>query len=223
MKRHGKENQWLIYGPWPHALKFYKIRSVQDQDFGPNAVMDLTTLWVRWFDTWLKDKDVGLHNIPKVKVFVTGIDEWRSYEAWPPRNAHSLSLYLDSSQKLQGLQSFGHLVPTPAPSVEADTYPYDPALVEAHPFQSTTTMSSSELREVGEGLFYQTDPLEEGIVLAGPAHVELYFSTTGHDTDFYAALVDIDLDGHIQLITNIESILLKVPDGAVWAHGLVWL
>lgn len=202
MKRHGKENQWLIYGPWPHALKFYKIRNVYDQDFGPNAVMELTSLWVRWFDTWLKDKDVGLQDVPKVQVFVTGINEWRGYRSWPPLDAQTLSLYLDSSDKLQGLQSFGHLVPTPAPSVEADTYPYDPALVKAHPFQSTTTMSGSELREVGEGLFYQTDPLEEGIVLAGPAHVELYFSTTGRDTDFYAALVDIDLDDHTRLITN---------------------
>jgi putative CocE/NonD family hydrolase len=53
-----------------------------------------------------------------------------------------------------------------------------------------------------KGLLYQTDPLEESIVLAGPSQVDLYFSTTGLDTDFFATIVDIGSDSHIRMVTN---------------------
>jgi putative CocE/NonD family hydrolase len=129
MKQHGKENQWLIYGPWPHALKFYKTRTVYNQDYGPNAVMDLTPLWVRWFDTWLKDKDVGLQDVPKVQVFVTGTNEWHEYGSWPPHDAEVINLYLDSTHKLQGMQRFGRLVASPVSTSESDGYLYNPASV----------------------------------------------------------------------------------------------
>jgi putative CocE/NonD family hydrolase len=164
--------------------------------------MELTSLWVRWFDTWLKDKDVGLQDVPKVQVFVTGINEWHGYRSWPPLDAQTLSLYLDSSDKLQGLQRFGRLVKSPAFSAEADTYLYNPASVRAHPFPGTTTMSDNDLKKIGGGLLYQTNPLEESIVLAGPSQVDLYFSTTGRDTDFFATIVDIDPDNRIRMVTN---------------------
>ena len=202
MKRHGRKNQWLIYGPWPHALKFYQIRNVYDQDYGSNAVMDLTSLWVRWFDTWLKEKEVGMNGIPKVRVFVTGTNEWHAYETWPPLEAKTLSLYLDSSGKLQGMRRFGHLAGSPPSSYQADEYQYNPASVRVHPFQGTTTMSENELKKVSGGLLYHTDPLEEGTILAGPSQIDLYFSTTGFDTDFFATIVDISPDNRIRMVTN---------------------
>jgi predicted acyl esterase len=51
-------------------------------------------LSVRWFDQWLKQKQVGVEDIPKVQVFVTGANEWRNLTDWPDRNAKAVNLYL---------------------------------------------------------------------------------------------------------------------------------
>lgn len=53
----------------------------------------------------------------------------------------------------------------------------------------------------GDSLIYQTAPLSEGLEVGGPVELELYFSTTATDTDFYALLVDIDERGRTRALT----------------------
>jgi hypothetical protein len=40
-------------------------------------------------------------------------------------------------------------------------------------------------------LVYQTEPLEEDLVVAGPIHASLHVSTTGTDSDWVVKLIDV--------------------------------
>ncbi len=46
-------------------------------------------------------------------------------------------------------------------------------------------------------LVYQTKPMEEDMVVAGPIDVELWVTTTGTDADFVVKLIDVQPDGTV--------------------------
>ena len=62
--------QWLIYGPWDHDFNSSSL--YEDVDYGSDAIMELDSLYLRWFDTWLKDKKVNWEKQLCVCVFVIG-------------------------------------------------------------------------------------------------------------------------------------------------------
>ena len=49
---------------------------------------------VRWHEYWLKGKDNGIMDEPRVKVYVMGIEKWRFEEEWPPKRAKHVEFYL---------------------------------------------------------------------------------------------------------------------------------
>ena len=49
----GKPNQFLMIGPWGHRIN--TSRKIGAIDFGPDALVDLDAVYLRWFDRWLKD------------------------------------------------------------------------------------------------------------------------------------------------------------------------
>ena len=48
----GHDAQWLIYGPWPHG--FNASTTFGGIDFGKESVLDLDSVYLRFFDTYLK-------------------------------------------------------------------------------------------------------------------------------------------------------------------------
>ena len=49
-------------------------------------------------------------------------------------------------------------------------------------------------------LFYKSEPMAESLEIGGPIEVDLYFSTSAKDTDFFAFLVDVDENDVIRAI-----------------------
>jgi putative CocE/NonD family hydrolase len=47
-----REHQYLLAGPWVHIPWGDRIGAA---DFGPEALIDIDTILLRWFDHWLKD------------------------------------------------------------------------------------------------------------------------------------------------------------------------
>jgi uncharacterized protein len=90
MRSLGHKNQWLIYGPWTHL--FNSGTRLGDVDYGPDAIIDLDSIYLRWFDTWLKDKQVNWEKQPKVRAFVTGVNEWRELGDWPDSRSREMTL-----------------------------------------------------------------------------------------------------------------------------------
>jgi uncharacterized protein len=181
----------LVMGPWYHggwsrsdgdALGFVKF-GAKTAEFYRNEIE------FPFFDHWLKDKkDPGL---PEAFVFETGTNQWRREDAWPPKTARAKTLYFHAGGKLT-------LDGGPEPATAFDEYISDPAkpvpyingqapgmtrehMVEDQRFASTRT----------DVLTYQTDELEDDVVLAGPITPSLFVSTTGTDSDFVVKLIDV--------------------------------
>jgi len=181
-----------------------------DVDYGPDAIMDLDSIYLRWFDTWLKNKQVNWEKQPKVRVFVTGINQWRELADWPDARSREMTLFLSSSGRANGIASVGELV-TAAPKTQTpDQYTYDPAKVEISKemknikdfgdlLASASTVVKMDPKE-NSVLIYRTAPMSEPLEIGGPIELDLHFSTSARDTDFFASIVDIDEKGTMRAI-----------------------
>ncbi len=206
MTRSGQRNQRLVYGPWTHAVN--TSTKIGKLDFGPQSVRDLDTLYLRWFDHWLKGVANGVEAEKPVDAFLMGRNEWRQFTAWPPAEADMTRWYFHSNGHANADKSDGRLtMDKPSASEKPDHFRYDPAhpLIPAA-FESAlkaggdidaSTGAEPQTRDP-QALVYTSDALPKDVVVAGPIDVHLSAATTARDTDWYAVLEDVGLDGQAQ-------------------------
>jgi putative CocE/NonD family hydrolase len=213
MRALNRKDQWMIYGPWSHS--FNTASRVADLDYGPDAIIELDSIFLRWFDHWLKNKPVNWEKQPKVRAFVTGANEWREMSDWPEPSAPVVSFYLSSEGRANGGASVGALVDQPQKNQKPDHYTYDPASISfPKNLDSAAASHTAKLSAVSENvLVYKTSPFVKPLEIGGPIELDLYFSTTAKDTDFFAYLTDIDDQGSMRLIGQFGKIRAKYLSG----------
>jgi putative CocE/NonD family hydrolase len=181
----------LVMGPW-----FHGGWSRGDGDhlgnvnfFSKTALFYRQNLELPFLKHFLKDD--AKFEMPGAYVFETGTNQWRKYDAWPPKPAKQVSLYLRAGGKL----SFD------APSSEDaafDEYISDPA--RPVPYIPNIVIGMSREHMVDDQRFasrrpdvlvYQTDVLDQDVTIAGPLSPHLEVSTTGTDSDFVVKLIDV--------------------------------
>jgi putative CocE/NonD family hydrolase len=143
-----------------------------------------------FFSFHLKGK--GSADFPEAHVFETGTNQWRKFDAWPPRGTAPRALSFHPNGRL----SFD---PPSADSANAfDEYVSDPA--KPVPFLSTIAGGMAPVYMVDDQRFagrrpdvlvYQTEVLEADVTLAGPIVASLHVSTTGTDSDWIVKLIDV--------------------------------
>lgn len=144
-----------------------------------------------FFEQYLKDKGDGRR--PEAWMFQTGTNQWRQYDAWPPKNAQARTLYLGSGEKLSW---------EPPKAAEDDRsydeYPSDPRRPVPFMERIETIMSpeymTSDQRFASrrpDVLVYQTEVLETDLAVAGPIEVELHVATSGTDADWVVKVIDV--------------------------------
>src|SRR5262249_25973204 len=116
--------QWLVMGPWPHAVN--TSTRLGPIEYGPQSMIDLEGLQLRWFDHWLKGIDNGVEKEPKAKLFVMGENQWRNEPAWPTPGTKSVPYYFHSTGRGNTGAGDGTLTTTPPADEPADKYRYDP-------------------------------------------------------------------------------------------------
>lgn len=195
MRALGRTNQWLVYGPWTHL--FNTASKIGDTDFGPDAVIDLDSINLRWFDTWLKHKNVGMDKIPHVRAFVTGTNKWVESRDWPLSGSKTATLYLGGTGTIEGSGSTGTL-DWKAPKGQAPSkYQFDPhnATIDKRildPDPNKATMNVKFPKKAPGVTMFKSAPLKETMTIAGPITLDLRFSTSAQSTDFFAQLLDVD-------------------------------
>ena len=188
-RANGKQNQWLIYGPWTHF--FNTTSRLQDVDFGPDAILELDSLYLRWFDTWLKEKSVGLEKVAKAKFFVTGSNKWVETSDWPMPGSKAQTLQFDLAT--------GKLVDKVAKAT-AKTYTFDPASVKMGVDTMDIASQSGTLfakkKDIANGPIYlESAPLEQDTTITGPMSIEFDFKSKAKDTDFFGDVWEMDAKG----------------------------
>lgn len=196
----GNKKQWLIYGPWTHF--FNTTSKLANVDFGKDAILELDSLYLRWFDTWLKGKQVGIENVPKVRYFAMGENKWHESTAWPPANSKEGTFKFEFGKVNSGPKSEAKLVEKLAKNTQAKTK-YDPS-------KEKLSMDSLKIGDEGkdayvknsdinnEQIILRTAPFQKDRLITGPVSVEFDFKTSARDTDFYALAFDEDPErGHL--------------------------
>ena len=200
LQREGGGNQWLIFGPWEHG--FNVKTKFGDQDYGPTAVLELDSTYLRFFDTYLKSKEVKMSDAPRTRFFVTGANKWYEGETWPPKGSESHKMYFGGGNA-SGKNGKGALE-NRAGAESSDSYTYDPTKVqipksvEINDEAVKLTQTRSEYSAIG--LWYSGPKFSEPTVIAGPLQVNLYFKTTVFDAAVYAMALDEAPDGKATLV-----------------------
>jgi putative CocE/NonD family hydrolase len=162
-------------------------------------------------DHWLKGGEEELPaELPPVRLFVTGANEWRDFTAWPPTEAEDRTWYLRSGGHANSRFGNGALSAT-SPGQEApDRFDYNPddpvpTLGGQHiaiPDCPPGPVDQRPLERRDDVLVYTSAPLTEPLVVVGEVRARLSVASSAPDTDFTAKLVDVWPDGRAFILTD---------------------
>ncbi len=190
VKENPKTPIYFAMGPWVHGGWARGAGDhLGDVDFGgETGPYYREKIEFAFFSHYLKGTG---EDIPKVNTFETGLNTWKTYNAWPPKDAVEKNLYLLPNGKL----SFN------APSAgngAADEFVSDPN--KPVPFINGIDMDMKREYMTGDQRFaesrpdvltYQTDVLDHDVTLAGNMWANLKVSTTGTDADWVVKVIDV--------------------------------
>ncbi len=190
-KNNPKTVNHLVMGPWYHGQwSRGDGHRLGDIPFG-SRTSDFYTEYVEvpFFNHYLKEAEAP--ELAEATVFETGGNQWRFFDEWPPKNLEKQTVYLHDGGRL----SFS---PPAQDETEYDSYISDPA----HPVPYTSEITHwynpsfmiddqrfADRRP--DVLVYQTEPLEEDLVVAGPIDVRFWVSTSGTDSDWIVKVIDV--------------------------------
>jgi putative CocE/NonD family hydrolase len=177
----------FVHGGWARGPGDH----LGDVDFGgPQGPHYRDDIEYKFFSHYLKGTPMAL---PKVSAFQTGVNKWRSYDVWPPRNTEDKQLYFLPGGKL----SFS--APTEAKD-SFDEYVSDPNNPVPFVADRSKTMDMQReymtadqrfLADRKDVLSYQTEVLDKDVTIAGNIWANLKVATTGTDADFVVKVLDV--------------------------------
>jgi putative CocE/NonD family hydrolase len=180
----------LVMGPWYHGGW-----SKSDGSYLGNVRFGTKTseyyqrnIELPFFNYYLKQE--GKDNIAEANVFFTGINEWKTFEQWPPKEVENKSVYLRASNKL------AFAVPTEEGSFSS--YTSDPT----KPVPYAEDVTSNRTREYmtddqrfaarrPDVLMFETDILKDDLTLAGTLTADLKVTISTTDADFVVKVIDV--------------------------------
>ncbi len=193
-KQDKNENNFLVVGPWNHGGwangKGDRLGRVMFD--GNTGEYFREKVQAPFFAKFLKDRGEAP---PEARVFLMGKNQWKTYEAWPPKAAEQRKLYFHANGKLA--------FDPPAAETGADEYVSDPAKpvpYRPRPVRPTYPHPEWPVWMVQDQRFthgrpdvlsYETEPLMDDVTLAGSMKAKLFAATTGTDADWIVRLIDV--------------------------------
>lgn len=197
----------LVMGPWFHGgWSRGTGASFGDINFGQE-----TSTWYQknlefpFFMHYLKDAPEA--KIAEANIFITGSNEWKSFETWPPKDTESKTLYFQNNGKL----SFNK----PTAATGFDQYESDPNAPV--PYQDGIQARRTREYMIDDQRFaarrpdvktFQTEVLTEDITFTGPLLANLLVSTTGTDADYVVKLIDVYPEDAVAMQPNPKGIIM---------------
>ena len=195
-----RKSQLLVMGPWTHF--FNSSRTVGTFDFGKEAVVDLESVQLRFFDRFLKGVENGIDTGDPVTVFVMGENRWRREKDWPLTGTTPTKLYL-AGGKANKRDGTGRLALAPDATSEGDTFQYDPHVVpkmevdfnDLSGAEISKDQSTTEDREFE--LDYTSPPLAGPVELTGAVTATIWITTDAEDADVAIELARVTPGGKV--------------------------
>ena len=179
----------LVAGPWFHGgWVRSKADTFGDMQFGtPTGEYYQQQIELPFFNYYLKDK--GNFKPTEAQIFITGSNEWKQFDTWPPKNVTTQKMYLQANGKISFQQtnntSFDEYIADPNNPV-----PYQGGVLESRPreYMVDDQRFASTRPDV---MVYQTDILTEDMTITGPIINHFFVSSTGTDADYVIKLIDV--------------------------------
>lgn len=189
-----KHDRHLVIGPWTHIQSFLGGETqVGDMSFSEDSVLDMKQLHLDFFNRYLKQSTASFDQ-PRVRLYMTGRNQWLSLDHYPLTDANPTRLYLHSSGNAQQ-QPGGDLSLDPPTAGGTDRYTYDPRNPVPLDLMATGPYDRQAIQQREDVLTYTTAPRQQALDVVGPVSVELYAESDARDTDFTAAVLDVHPDG----------------------------
>ncbi|MEY3423154.1 MAG: hypothetical protein RIR48_3484 [Bacteroidota bacterium] len=191
IEKKSKNNNRIIMGPWSHG----QWSRGKGNALG-NIKFDSNTSWyyqneieVPFFIHHLEGK-ANIDHLAEATIFFTGENKWRNFQEWPLKNMKMTPLYLHGKEKL--------LWTAPASKNNFSEYVSDPAkpvpYTEDVHFRRTNACMTDDQRFASrrpDVLTFQTEILNEDVILGGTVIADLFTSLTGTDADFIVKVIDV--------------------------------
>ena len=181
----------LVMGPWYHGQWSSNDGThLGNVQFGSN-----TSFWyqnnieIPFFNYYLKGKG-DISQITEATIFFSGANEWRHLSQWPSAEKQDKPIYLGINGKLSwnkpsGKDDFSEYISDPAHPVP---YTEDVHFDRTREYMTDDQRFASRRTDV---LTFETDTLEEDLVLGGVVTADLKVSISTTDADFVAKLIDV--------------------------------
>ncbi len=189
------DGQYLVLGPWSHG----NTTDWQGERWlgydAASAALDLTGLQLEFFRAVL---DGRAPDMPRVRYFATGADEWREAADWPVPGTEQVALHLRTGGRLTAAAPDGEEAPDsyvsdprrPVPTTGGATFL--PGLLMA---RNSGHRSQTEVERRPDVLVYTGVPLRHDIEVTGEVVLELWAASSATDCDWTARLCDVAPDG----------------------------
>jgi hypothetical protein len=188
-----------IVGPWSHT---YPCRGSP----GPNIGYLQEAL--RWWKHWLADEPTGIMNEPVYRVWIGGAERpkatyhpahegsWAAEESWPSPRIRPSVLHLNGRGLLEASPASG-----PERSVRSPATAGTDCGRWGGYGGTTPDMAIDQRREDGQGLTFETLPLEEDTIILGAVELDLEIAVDESHVNLTARLCDVFPDGASALVT----------------------
>ena len=196
LEKKDKENyNHLVLGPWNHGQwSRNNADSLGKIGFGSNTAAWFGALQKKWFDYWLKGKGDG--KFEEAYCFQTGTNQWKTYSAWPPKEAVIKKLYAaDGSRstftKPTGAKGFVSYTSDPAKPVPYRTAPIEATYGEGSRWRPWQVEDQRFVYSRPDIVSFEMDSLVEDLTVTGKVLAHLFASTSGTDADWVVKLIDV--------------------------------
>jgi putative CocE/NonD family hydrolase len=186
---------FMVAGPWFHGQwRSLKGDSIGLIPFGGHETARefRENIEAPFFRYYLHGR--GARPSWKVSTFQSGANRWRTYDAWPPKEAKLTSLYLHAdgtlSFDLPKQSAYREYVSDPASPVPYRQRPISPT----YPAGDWQTWEVADQRFVDgrtDVLTFTSAPLEKDLIVTGEVAAHLFAATSGTDADFIVKLIDV--------------------------------
>ncbi|HVM89134.1 MAG TPA: CocE/NonD family hydrolase [Puia sp.] len=187
----GKMFNKIVDGPWYHG----QWASSDGTHLGNIYFGSNTAEWfqqnmeVPFFNYFLKGKG-DISQIAEANIFITGLNEWKKFSQWPPAEEKEKNLYLQANGRLSWNK--------PSASNSFSEYTSDPAhpvpyTEEVH-FNRTRSYMTDDQRFASrrpDVLSFETDTLENDMVVTGSVVANILTSISTTDADFVVKIIDV--------------------------------
>ena len=207
-KAAGRARHFLIIGPWDHHGTSAPQAEFCGLKVGPKSLLDLRKLHLDWYAWTMRGGPKPEFLRKNVAYYVTGSETWRYAETLEEITAHSVPLYLQSSNNPTEVFASGHLVAEfPTATGRPAEYVHDPRESSHGDIEVNFDVESLVDQEmvhsrIGKQLIYHSDPFTEDRQVSGFFKLLAWIFIDQLDTDFIVSVHDVSTDGTSVLLST---------------------